>query len=59
MRLGLREAGSPWAHVLDSVSATLPPLGRLDHGKIAELAAAGPPEEEVGMSPYAMDGTPR
>jgi nitrate reductase delta subunit len=59
MRLGLREAGSPWAPVLDSVSATLPPLGRLDHAKIAELAAAGPPEEEVGMSPYAMDGRPR
>ncbi|HEY7597261.1 MAG TPA: nitrate reductase molybdenum cofactor assembly chaperone [Actinophytocola sp.] len=59
MRLGLREAGSPWAHVLDSVSATLPPLGRLDHAKVAQLSADGPPEEEVGLSPYAADGSVR
>jgi len=59
MRLGLRDAGSPWAHVVDSVSATLPRLGRLDHTKIAQLAADGPPEEEVGLSPYAPDGSIR
>jgi nitrate reductase molybdenum cofactor assembly chaperone NarJ/NarW len=52
MRLGLRETGSPWAPVLDSVSATLPPLGRLDHEKVARLAADGPPEEEVGLAPF-------
>ncbi|NUT49880.1 MAG: nitrate reductase molybdenum cofactor assembly chaperone [Saccharothrix sp.] len=53
MRLGLRELGSPWTGVLDSVSATLPPLGRLDHDVIARLAASGPPEEEVGLAPFA------
>jgi nitrate reductase delta subunit len=53
IRLGLHEAGSPWAHVLESVSATLPPMGRLDHEAIARLAAAGPPEEEVGLAPFA------
>lgn len=53
MRLGLHEAGSPWAHVLDSVSATLPPLGRHEHDKVARLAAEGPPEEEVGLAPFA------
>jgi nitrate reductase delta subunit len=53
MRLGLHEAGSPWAHVLDSVSATLPPLGRRDHEAVARLAAEGPPEEEVGLAPFA------
>jgi nitrate reductase molybdenum cofactor assembly chaperone NarJ/NarW len=53
MRMGLHETGSPWAGVLDSVSATLPPLGRNEHEKVAQLAAAGPPEEEVGLDPYA------
>ncbi|GAA0250536.1 hypothetical protein GCM10010492_58410 [Saccharothrix mutabilis subsp. mutabilis] len=53
IRLGLREAGSPWAHVLESVSATLPPLGRREHEAVARLAAEGPPEEEVGLAPFA------
>jgi len=53
MRLGLLEAGSPWAHVLESVSATLPPLGRHDREAVARLAAEGPPEEEVGLAPFA------
>lgn len=53
MRLGLHETGSPWRHVLDSVSATLPPLAGRDHDAVARLAAAGPPEEEVGLDPYA------
>jgi nitrate reductase delta subunit len=48
LRLALHESHSPWAHVLDSVSATLPPL----HGDIGtavrQLAAQGPPEEQVG-----------
>jgi len=51
MRLGLREAGSPWAHVLESVSATLPPLGRHDDEAVAPRAAPGPPEEEIGRAP--------
>ncbi|GAA2669929.1 MULTISPECIES: nitrate reductase molybdenum cofactor assembly chaperone [Actinosynnema] len=53
IRVGLREAGSPWAHVLESVSATLPPLGGREHDAVARLAAQGPPEEEVGLAPFA------
>jgi nitrate reductase delta subunit len=49
MRIGLRESGSPWANVLESVSATLPPLGGREHEAVARLAAQGPPEEEVGV----------
>jgi nitrate reductase molybdenum cofactor assembly chaperone NarJ/NarW len=52
IRLGLREAESPWAHVLESVSATLPPLVGRDEDAVARLAALGPPEEEVGLAPY-------
>ncbi|QFU89644.1 nitrate reductase molybdenum cofactor assembly chaperone [Amycolatopsis sp. YIM 10] len=53
IRLGLRETGAPWAHVLESVSATLPPLGKREHDAVARLAAEGPPEEEVGLAPFA------
>ena len=59
MRLGLREAGSPWTRVLDSVSATLPPLRGREHEAVARLAASGPPEEEVGLEPFALPGGPR
>ncbi|MCP2292530.1 nitrate reductase molybdenum cofactor assembly chaperone [Nocardia amikacinitolerans] len=52
LRLGLHEISSVWAHVLDSVSATLPDLGRNEHDAIAALAAQGPPEEEVGLAPF-------
>lgn len=53
IRLGLREITSPWANVLDSVSATLPPLAGRERDAVARLAAAGPPEEEVGLAPFA------
>ena len=59
LRLGLREADSPWADVLDSVSATLPALAGRDEDVIARLAAAGPPDESVGLEPYSLTGDPR
>ena len=52
IRLGLREAGSPWRYVLESISATLPPLAGRDCDAVARLVAEGPPEEEVGLSPF-------
>ncbi|WP_227982174.1 nitrate reductase molybdenum cofactor assembly chaperone [Nocardia spumae] len=53
MRSALRESGSPWAGVLDSVSATLPALRGSDSDAVARLIAAGPPGEEVGTEPFA------
>ncbi|PJE95313.1 nitrate reductase molybdenum cofactor assembly chaperone [Streptomyces carminius] len=53
LRLALHDAGAPWAHVLESVSATLPPLAGDERTAVARLAAEGPPEEEVGLTPYA------
>jgi nitrate reductase delta subunit len=53
LRLALRDARSPWADVLESVSATLPPLGGDERAAVARLAAAGPPAEEVGLAPFA------
>jgi nitrate reductase molybdenum cofactor assembly chaperone NarJ/NarW len=53
LRLALHDAHSPWADVLDSVSATLPPLGGDQRLAVARLAAQGPPEEQVGLAPFA------
>jgi nitrate reductase delta subunit len=53
LRMALREAASPWADVLQSVSATLPALPRDERLAVARLAAQGPPEEQVGLAPFA------
>ena len=52
LRLALHDAGSPWAEVLESVSATLPPLAGDERQAVARLAAQGPPGEHVGIEPY-------
>ncbi|WP_280403667.1 nitrate reductase molybdenum cofactor assembly chaperone [Nocardia brasiliensis] len=57
LRLSLSDSGSPYAAVLTAVVATLPPPTTADRRRIAELAAQGPPEEEVGLEPFAMDPT--
>nr|WP_228031589.1 nitrate reductase molybdenum cofactor assembly chaperone [Streptomyces phyllanthi] len=53
LRLALNDEDSPWAHVLDSVSATLPALAGDDREAVVRLAIEGPPEEQVGLDPYA------
>ncbi len=53
LRLALEDAHSPWAHVLQAVSATLPPLAGDDREAVMRLAAQGPPAEEVGLAPFA------
>jgi nitrate reductase molybdenum cofactor assembly chaperone NarJ/NarW len=55
LRLSLQDSESPYRAVLDAVCATLPELNVADRRRIAELAAQGPPEEEVGLEPFAMD----
>ena len=56
LRMSLVEMGSRWAGVLQAVSATLPPLRGDERDAVRALAAEGPPEEEVGLTPY---GTPQ
>ncbi|MET7298581.1 nitrate reductase molybdenum cofactor assembly chaperone [Embleya sp. NPDC005575] len=53
LRLALRDVSAPWADVLESVSATLPPLVGDEREAVARLAAEGPPEEQVGLAPFA------
>ncbi|NUT48452.1 MAG: nitrate reductase molybdenum cofactor assembly chaperone [Saccharothrix sp.] len=57
IRLSLADSGSPYLAVLDAVCATLPEISAADRRKIAALAAEGPPEEDVGLEPFAMDPT--
>ncbi len=53
LRLSLLDLGSPWARVVDAVTATLPPLLGDEREAVRRLAAEGPPEEEVGLAPFA------
>jgi nitrate reductase delta subunit len=53
LRISLRDLGSPWSSVVDAVCATLPPLRGDERDAVRRLAAEGPPEEEVGLAPFA------
>jgi nitrate reductase delta subunit len=53
LRLSLRELSVPWAGLVDAVCATLPPLRGDEQDAVRRLAAEGPPEEEVGLAPFA------
>jgi nitrate reductase delta subunit len=53
LRLSLRDLRSPWTHLIDAVTATLPPLRGDERDAVRRLAAEGPPEEEVGLAPFA------
>jgi nitrate reductase molybdenum cofactor assembly chaperone NarJ/NarW len=56
LRMALRDLGSPWAGVLEAVTGTLPPLRGDEVEAVRRLASEGPPEEEVGLTPYATPG---
>jgi len=56
LRLALADAGSAWHGAVQAVTATLPPLGGDELAAIDRLAAEGPPQEEVGLTPYATPG---
>ncbi len=49
----LHDKGSPYANVLDAVSATLPRLTRAERSAVERLATEGPPGELVGLEPFA------
>ncbi len=53
LRLSLADMSSPWASLVDAVTHTLPPLRGDERDAVRRLAAEGPPEEEVGLAPFA------
>ena len=55
LRAGLARRDSPWLPVLEALRTTLPVLDGDDEEALARLVAEGPPQEEVGLEPYAVD----
>lgn len=55
LRLSLQDSASYYTGLLAAVLATLPPVNSADRQRIAQLAAEGPPDEDVGLDPFAMD----
>jgi nitrate reductase delta subunit len=53
IRMALADLGSPYVHALDLVRAALPDPAPRDLERALELARTGPPEEEVGLEPFA------
>lgn len=53
LRLALAGRGSKWLGAVEAVTATFPPLAGDERAAIQRLAAEGPPQEEVGLTPYA------
>ena len=53
LRLSLRDMASPWASLVNAVTLTLPALRGEERDAVRRLAADGPPEEEVGLAPFA------
>jgi nitrate reductase molybdenum cofactor assembly chaperone NarJ/NarW len=53
VRLSLRDHGSPYAEIVDAVCLTLGEPSATDRLRVAALAAGGPPQELVGLEPFA------
>lgn len=53
LRATLHEVDSDYATVLDAVSATLPALSAEELAEARRIAAEGPPDEDVGLEPFA------
>jgi nitrate reductase delta subunit len=58
LRDALAGMESAYVHVLDGVVATLPSLTVEIRQRMAELAASGPPAEQVGLEPFSISITP-
>lgn len=52
----LCDADSPYRHVLGALLTLLPPPSEADLEAVTELAAQGPPTEDVGLDPYGAYG---
>ncbi len=54
LRDALQKLDSAYVHVLDAIVATLPSITPEIEVRMAELAAAGPPAEMVGLEPFGV-----
>ena len=53
VRLSLRDLASPYANLLDAVCEALGPASAAERATVGRLAAGGPPQELVGLEPFA------
>lgn len=53
LRLSLRDRQTPYADVLEAVHQTLGEVPAADRARALGLAAGGPPQELVGLEPFA------
>lgn len=53
LRLSLRDRQTPYADVLEAVHKTLGDIPAADRARALGLAAGGPPQELVGLEPFA------
>ncbi|MFI2105557.1 nitrate reductase molybdenum cofactor assembly chaperone [Isoptericola sp. NPDC019693] len=57
LRSALAAQRSPWTAAVEAVTLTLPPVDAATAERVADLVAAGPPAELVGLSGYGDPGT--
>jgi nitrate reductase delta subunit len=55
LRSALAALGSPWAAGIEAVCLTLAPVDAATAERVADLVAAGPPTETVGLDGYGAD----
>ena len=53
LRRAVHRAGTPYAALVDAVCERLPGLGVRDRALIRRVSAGGPPQERVGLEPFA------
>jgi nitrate reductase molybdenum cofactor assembly chaperone NarJ/NarW len=53
LRANLRDVDSPYSDVLDALCGGLPRLTALEREHVRRLAEDGPPDEQVGLQPFA------
>jgi nitrate reductase molybdenum cofactor assembly chaperone NarJ/NarW len=53
VRISLRERDTPYSHLLDAVCLTVGEPSAADRARAIKLAASGPPQELVGLEPFA------
>ena len=54
LAIALRDAGSPYADVVETVRALLPAASEEQLEAAMDLARSGPPAEEVGLEPFGL-----